>query len=93
MAGWLGRIRDGIDWRGDGPKRTGVLIMCVVCTLARCVNPRLGSGAEPNEWISGSNYAYSAYAPQLASQLRLTSTQINLVGTAGNFGVYMTGPL
>ncbi|ORY24135.1 major facilitator superfamily domain-containing protein [Naematelia encephala] len=42
---------------------------------------------------SGSNYVYSAYAPQLASQLVISSTQVNLVGTAGNLGVYMTGPL
>ena len=42
---------------------------------------------------SGSNYVYSAYAPQLASQLVLSSTQVNLVGTAGNLGMYLTGPL
>ncbi|WVF70375.1 hypothetical protein IAT40_005165 [Kwoniella sp. CBS 6097] len=42
---------------------------------------------------SGSNYVYSAYAPQLATQLRVSSTIGNLIGLAGNLGVYMTGPL
>lgn len=35
----------------------------------------------------------TGYAPQLASQLRITSTQTNLVGMGGNLGVYLTGPL
>ena len=34
-----------------------------------------------------------AYAPQLASQLVLSSTQVNLVGVAGNLGMYLTSPL
>ncbi|CAK9784994.1 unnamed protein product [Cutaneotrichosporon oleaginosum] len=42
---------------------------------------------------SGSNYGYSGYAPQLASKLGLSSTQINLVGLGGNLGVYLTGPI
>ncbi|ODN74856.1 hypothetical protein L202_07161 [Cryptococcus amylolentus CBS 6039] len=42
---------------------------------------------------SGSNYVYSAYAPQLANQLQVSATTVNLVGLAGNFGVYTTGPL
>nr|ODO00874.1 hypothetical protein L204_01597 [Cryptococcus depauperatus CBS 7855] len=42
---------------------------------------------------SGSNYVYSAYAPQLANQLVVGATVVNLVGLAGNFGVYMSGPL
>lgn len=33
------------------------------------------------------------YAPQLSSQLNLTSTQSNLVGMGGNLGVYLTGPI
>ena len=36
---------------------------------------------------------YSAYAPQLAEQLTISSTQVNLVGTAGNLGMYLMGPL
>lgn len=31
-----------------------------------------------------------AYAPQLGSRLRLNSTQLNLVGAAGNLGVYLS---
>lgn len=31
-----------------------------------------------------------AYAPQLASRLRLTSTQTNIIGAAGNLGVYLS---
>ena len=34
-----------------------------------------------------------AYAPQLATQLHLSSTQVNLVGLAGNAGMYTMGPL
>ncbi|KDN51185.1 hypothetical protein RSAG8_00814, partial [Rhizoctonia solani AG-8 WAC10335] len=42
---------------------------------------------------SGTNYVYSAYAPQLGAKLHLTHTQINIVGIAGNLGVYCSGPL
>nr|XP_018266005.1 uncharacterized protein I303_02383 [Kwoniella dejecticola CBS 10117]OBR88163.1 hypothetical protein I303_02383 [Kwoniella dejecticola CBS 10117] len=42
---------------------------------------------------SGSNYVYSAYAPQLATKLVVSSTIGNLIGLAGNLGVYLTGPL
>lgn len=41
---------------------------------------------------SGTNYVYSAYAPQLAKRLNITSTQTNLIGMAGNLGVY-SGPV
>lgn len=34
----------------------------------------------------------SAYAPQLAVKLSLSSTQTNLIGAAGNGGVYLSGP-
>ncbi|ORY42137.1 major facilitator superfamily domain-containing protein [Leucosporidium creatinivorum] len=40
----------------------------------------------------GTNYVYSAYAPQLASRLALTSTETNIIGAAGNMGVYLSGP-
>ncbi|GAA5855572.1 hypothetical protein JCM9279_005124 [Rhodotorula babjevae] len=40
----------------------------------------------------GLNYCYSAYAPQLANRLGLTSTQTNAVGAAGNLGVYLSSP-
>ncbi|EUC66581.1 MFS general substrate transporter [Rhizoctonia solani AG-3 Rhs1AP] len=42
---------------------------------------------------SGTNYVYSAYAPQLGAKLHLTHTQINIVGIAGNLGVYCSGPI
>ncbi|GAA5882699.1 hypothetical protein JCM16303_006551 [Sporobolomyces ruberrimus] len=42
---------------------------------------------------AGLNYLFSAYAPQLASRLRLTSTQTNVVGAAGNLGVYLSSPI
>ncbi|GAA5926001.1 hypothetical protein JCM3775_005172 [Rhodotorula graminis] len=40
----------------------------------------------------GLNYCYSAYAPQLANRLGLSSTQTNIVGAAGNLGVYLSSP-
>ena len=39
----------------------------------------------------GSNYVYSAWAPQFAQRLRLNSTQSNIIGTMGNFGMYACG--
>ncbi|SGY13392.1 BQ5605_C010g05851 [Microbotryum silenes-dioicae] len=39
----------------------------------------------------GTNYLFSAYAPQLASRLALSSTQLNVIGSAGNLGVYLSG--
>ncbi|KUJ24444.1 MFS general substrate transporter [Mollisia scopiformis] len=35
---------------------------------------------------SGTNYAYSAWAPQFSERLRITSAQSNLLGIAGNIG-------
>ncbi|KAJ5923696.1 hypothetical protein N7454_008941 [Penicillium verhagenii] len=39
----------------------------------------------------GTNYAYSAWAPQFAHQLKLSSTEGNLIGVAGNLGMYAMG--
>ncbi|KAK8172617.1 major facilitator superfamily domain-containing protein [Phyllosticta citrichinensis] len=39
----------------------------------------------------GTNYAYSAWAPQFADRLQLSATQSNLVGVAGNIGMYASG--
>jgi hypothetical protein len=36
---------------------------------------------------------FPGYAPQLATQLHISSTQVNLVGLAGNLGMYLSGPL
>lgn len=40
---------------------------------------------------AGTNYVYSAYAPQLGQRLHLDAKQLNLIGTAGNLGMYVTG--
>lgn len=42
---------------------------------------------------SGTNYVFSAYAPQLGSRLNINHTQLNIVGIAGNAGVYSSGPI
>lgn len=39
----------------------------------------------------GTNYVYSAWAPQFADKLHLTTTEINLIGLAGNMGMYSMG--
>ncbi|KAK3318632.1 major facilitator superfamily domain-containing protein [Apodospora peruviana] len=39
----------------------------------------------------GTNYVYSAWAPQFADRLHLTTTQSNLIGLAGNLGMYSMG--
>ncbi|TEB28962.1 MFS general substrate transporter [Coprinellus micaceus] len=42
---------------------------------------------------SGTNYVYSAYAPQMGAKLNITHTALNIVALAGNIGVYTTGPI
>ncbi|PKI85540.1 hypothetical protein MVES_000104 [Malassezia vespertilionis] len=42
---------------------------------------------------AGSTYVFSSYAPQLQSQLNLSSTQLNVLGLAGNLGMYVSGPI
>ncbi|KIW08762.1 uncharacterized protein PV09_00700 [Verruconis gallopava] len=39
----------------------------------------------------GTNYAYSAWAPQFAERMHLSSTQSNLIGSMGNIGMYASG--
>ncbi|KAL5338779.1 major facilitator superfamily domain-containing protein [Aspergillus crustosus] len=39
----------------------------------------------------GTNYAYSAWAPQFAQKMKLSSTETNLIGAAGNLGMYACG--
>lgn len=39
----------------------------------------------------GTNYAYSGWGPQFAERLKLSATQSNLIGAAGNFGMYASG--
>ncbi|KAJ3562470.1 hypothetical protein NP233_g9551 [Leucocoprinus birnbaumii] len=42
---------------------------------------------------SGTNYVFSAWGPQLGSQLRMSHTQLNIIGFAGNVGVQGSGPI
>lgn len=42
---------------------------------------------------AGTNYVYSAYAPQLGARLKINHTQLNIIGLAGNVGVYSSGPI
>ncbi|KAF8629470.1 hypothetical protein AX15_003432 [Amanita polypyramis BW_CC] len=42
---------------------------------------------------SGTNYVFSAYGPQLGSRLKINHTQLNIIGLAGNIGVYSSGPV
>ncbi|KAF4982917.1 hypothetical protein FZEAL_1545 [Fusarium zealandicum] len=39
----------------------------------------------------GTNYVYSAWAPQFAERLKLSATQSNMIGLAGNLGQYTLG--
>ncbi|PQE29135.1 major facilitator superfamily transporter protein [Rutstroemia sp. NJR-2017a BBW] len=39
----------------------------------------------------GTNYSFSNWAPQFAEKLRLSSTDINLIGLFGNLGMYGMG--
>jgi len=39
----------------------------------------------------GTNYGFSAWGPQFADRLKLSATQQNLIGAAGNFGMYASG--
>ncbi|GAA5908174.1 uncharacterized protein JCM6883_004295 [Sporobolomyces salmoneus] len=41
---------------------------------------------------AGTNYAVSAYMPQLAARIHLSSTNANFVMASGNAGVYLSGP-
>jgi fucose permease len=39
----------------------------------------------------GTNYVYSAWSPQFAERLKLSSTESNLIGLSGNLGMYTLG--
>ncbi|KAI5988454.1 major facilitator superfamily domain-containing protein [Pisolithus marmoratus] len=41
----------------------------------------------------GTNYIFSAYAPQLGARLHVSHTQLNIVGLAGNVGDSVSGPV
>ncbi|KAF8839371.1 MFS general substrate transporter [Paxillus ammoniavirescens] len=55
-----------------------------IITLLGCILVSLGSGT---------NYSYSAYAPQLGARLHVSHTQLNVIGLAGNMGGSISGPV
>ncbi|EIW81731.1 MFS general substrate transporter [Coniophora puteana RWD-64-598 SS2] len=67
---------------GTGPSR--LVSIARLTTLVGSVIVALGSGT---------NYIYSAYAPQLGARLHASHTQLNIIGLAGNVGVYSSGPI
>ncbi|PLW10925.1 hypothetical protein PCANC_17406 [Puccinia coronata f. sp. avenae] len=42
---------------------------------------------------AGTNYAFSIYSVQLGHRLHLSSTALNVIGLAGNLGMYISSPL
>ncbi|KIK22453.1 hypothetical protein PISMIDRAFT_102363 [Pisolithus microcarpus 441] len=62
----------------------GLFNACRIITLLSSILVALGSGT---------NYIFSAYAPQLGARLHISHTQINIVGLAGNAGVSVSGPI
>ncbi|KAF9493728.1 MFS general substrate transporter [Pleurotus eryngii] len=66
------------------PKELSALTVPRIGMLAACILVAMGSGT---------NYAFSAYAPQLGERLKLTHTQLNIVGIAGNIGVFSSAPV
>ncbi|CAG8614339.1 35130_t:CDS:2 [Gigaspora margarita] len=43
--------------------------------------------------VCGTQYLFSAYSTALASKLNFNSVQINTIGSATNFGCYLSGPI
>ncbi|CAG8623744.1 9952_t:CDS:2, partial [Paraglomus occultum] len=43
--------------------------------------------------VSGTQYLFSAYGPALADRLKLSSTQTNIIASAGNYGLFLTSPI
>lgn len=59
-------------------------------TVAPCATPR--GQLSPRLTVSpGLQYVYSAWAPQFADKLHLTTTESNVIGLAGNLGMYSMG--
>ncbi|KAL0948954.1 hypothetical protein HGRIS_009059 [Hohenbuehelia grisea] len=42
---------------------------------------------------SGTNYVFSAWAPQLGTRLNISHTKLNIIALGGNAGVYTSGPI
>lgn len=64
-------------------------IAATVIALACGTNVRIRSALRLDAYLC--QYVYSAWAPQFAQRLKLSSTETNLVGTMGNLGMYATG--
>ena len=43
-------------------------------------------------FVSGTQYLFSAYGPALADRLKLSSTQTNIIASAGNYGLFLSAP-
>ncbi|CAG8783502.1 33708_t:CDS:2, partial [Racocetra persica] len=43
--------------------------------------------------VCGTPYLFSAYSTALASKLKFSSVQINTIGSAANYGCYLSGPI
>lgn len=73
--------------------RTARLIAVIAATttsLACGTNVR-SPCAIPMRRLISAQYAYSAWGPQFADRLKLSATQSNLIGAAGNMGMYASG--
>ncbi|KDQ23280.1 hypothetical protein PLEOSDRAFT_1049311 [Pleurotus ostreatus PC15] len=64
------------------PKELSALTVPRIGMLAACILVAMGSGTN-----------YVAYAPQLGERLKLTHTHLNIVGIAGNIGVFSSAPV
>lgn len=86
-----------ITGAGDEPRTTGVRPHASPSGTSQRRRRRaflaLLAGAVLISMSAGSNYAFSAWAPQLQSALSLSGVQVNIVGLAGNAGVYISSPL
>ncbi|KAI6035886.1 major facilitator superfamily domain-containing protein [Pisolithus marmoratus] len=78
---WLDKMASLLDPRYNAPRLLGVRR---TITLLGAVLVALSSGT---------NYIFSAYAPQLGARLHVSHTQLNIVGLAGNVGVAASGPV
>ena len=42
--------------------------------------------------VSGTSYLFGAYSTELADKLEFNSIEINTIGSAANYGFYLSGP-
>ncbi|KAF7331089.1 NmrA domain-containing protein [Mycena venus] len=77
----------------------GLLSLPRLTTLLASLIVAVGAGtnyvrfsAQPSPSFSLNQLPSSAYSPQLAARLHISHTQLNIVGLAGNVGVYISGP-